>query len=370
MKHILIDGTTISRQMDGLTQYILNVVLRLDKSAFRYTLLLRRGECPRDYFERLQTSEIIIEEVDISPIGPLRDIQFALYLHKHREFDAAFVPSNQYPLLLRLPTVYVIHDLIYEQFPEQLGRFGWLKRWYLRLVVRIGLHRATHVVAVSKYTKSEIVRCYGKCFQDKIQVIYEGWEHLEKNQHSELDRVDVPFEEYILYVGSSRGHKNLSRLVAAMQLCEQKLPKNMGLVIVGNQKMFSSDQLEAIKEANAHRKLIELTGWLSDEKLNYCFKSAKAVIFPSLCEGFGIPVLEAFFHQKPLLLSNRSSLPEVAGDAAIYFDPMDINDIANKIIIFAETKEFYDLIEKQHKQLGKYSWRKTADQITNIFQFI
>ena len=370
MKHILIDGTTISHQMDGLTQYILNVVLRLDVANYSYTLLLRPNEYPERYLPLLQAKNIRIEEADIAPIGPLRDVQFAFYLRKNREFDAVLVPSNQYPLALRLPAVYVIHDLIYEQFPEQLGRLGWLKRCYLRFVVRTGLRRAQTIVAVSKYTKSEIVRCYGKRFQDKIQVIYEGWEHLNNDQNNESARVDIPFEEYILYVGSSRGHKNLSRLVSAMQLYKHKLPENMGLVIVGNQKMFSSDQLRAIEEANTHRKLITLTGWLSDEKLNYCFGAAKAVIFPSLCEGFGIPVLEAFFHKKPLLLSNRSSLPEVAGEAAIYFDPTDIKDIADKILQVAKKEDFTDLVEKQNKQLTKYSWHTTANQITNIFQSI
>ena len=94
------------------------------------------------------------------------------------------------------------------------------------------------------------------------------------------------------------------------------------------------------------------------------------MIFPSLCEGFGIPVLEAFFHKKPLLLSNRSSLPEVAGEAAIYFDPTDIKDIADKILQVAKKEDFTDLVEKQNKQLTKYSWHTTANQITNIFQSI
>jgi hypothetical protein len=164
--------------MDGLTQYILNVVLRLDVSAFRYTMLVRPGECPSDYQHQLLGRGIALEEVQISPIGPLRDIQFARYLRSHKHFDAAFIPSNQFPVALRLPAVYVIHDVIYEQFPEQLGRFSRLKRFYLRWVVRMGLRKARQVIAVSNYTKGEVVRCFGQQFETKIQVIYEGWEHL------------------------------------------------------------------------------------------------------------------------------------------------------------------------------------------------
>lgn len=371
MRHILIDGTTISRHIDGLTQYILNVVLRLDVSNTRYTLLIRPGECPSNYLKLIEEKGIGVEEVNIAPIGPLRDIQFARYLRMHKGFDAAFVPSNQFPLALKFPSIYVIHDLIYEQFPEQLGRFSRLKRWYLRLVVYIGLRKAKKVVAVSNYTREEIMRCYGKRFADKIQVIYEGWEHLLNNSTtSQIRPKGLDFGEYILYVGSSRGHKNLSRLVAAIKECHHAMPQGMGFVIVGNTKMFRPEQLQEIEQINAKKKIIHLTGWLGDEELDSYFRHAKALIFPSLSEGFGIPVLEAYFYEIPLLLSNQASLPEVAGDAAIYFNPYDVNDIADKIVGFIQSDDHKELIEKQTQRKSLYSWQKTAEQIQGIVQSI
>lgn len=371
MKHILIDGTTISRHIDGLTQYILNVVLRLDVSNTRYTLLLRPGECPSNYLKLITEKGIQVEEVNIAPIGPLRDIQFARYLHSHKGYDGVFVPSNQFPIALKLPSVYVIHDLIYEQFPEQLGSFSRLKRWYLRFVVKIGLRKAQQVVAVSKYTREEIIRCYGEHFANKIEVIYEGWEHLLNNTTSLQSKPKgLEFGEYILYVGSSRGHKNLARLVAAIKQCHYAMPEGLGFVIVGNTKMFKPEQLQEIEQLNATKKIIHLTGWLSDEELDCYFRHAKALIFPSLSEGFGIPVLEAYFYKIPLLLSNQASLPEVAGDAAIYFNPYDVNDIASKIIDYVQTTDHKELIEKQDKRLSLYSWKKTAQQIQETIQLI
>ena len=369
-KHILIDGTPISRQIDGLTQYILNVVLRLDTSAYNYTLLLRPSQCPQNYLRRLQATNIRIEEVNISPIGPIRDFQFARYLKARPHFDAAFIPSNQYPLALRIPTIFVIHDLIYEQFPEQLGILSRLKRLYLRYVIRTGLYHSKYVIAVSSYTKSEILRCHGEQFQDKIQVIYEGWEHLLDNQANQQTAIDIHFQKYLLYVGSSRGHKNLSRLVLAIQQCANSLPNNFGLVIVGNQEMFTPQLLQMIQDINSARKVIQITGWVNDNDLTHCFRHAKALIFPSLCEGFGIPILEAYFYKIPLLLSNRSSLPEVAGDAAIYFDPTNINEIANTITQFAKTNNYTELIKKQNQRLTLYSWHKTAIEISNILSSI
>ena len=369
MKHILIDGTPVSRQMDGLTQYILNVVLRLDMS-FRYTLLLRPNQCPERYLRKLKETPIRIEEVDIAPIGPLREIQFARYMRSHSEFDAAFIPSNQYPLCLRIPAVYVVHDLIYEQFPEQLGTLSMLKRWYLRRIVRRGVCRASQVVAVSNYTRQEILKYHGEQFAEKITVIYEGWEHLLDNQSVEDVSMGIEFKQYLLYVGSSRGHKNLSRLISALQQSYNVLPKGTGVVIVGNERMLTHEQLEKIQEINTLRKTVQLTGWLTDEKLAYYFQHARGVIFPSLCEGFGIPVLEAYYYHLPLLLSNQSSLPEVAGEAAIYFSPTDVEGMANVISAFFENQDYSALIEKQDQRLKLYSWQKTAMQITHILQSI
>ena len=121
MKKILIDGTTISRQMDGLTQYVVNVVSRLDTSWAQFTLWIRPNECDPTYRTLFEQKGIIVEEVAISPIGPKRDWQFRRYLKQHTPFDAAWIPSNQYPLFLHLPSVYTVHDIIYERFPEQLG---------------------------------------------------------------------------------------------------------------------------------------------------------------------------------------------------------------------------------------------------------
>ena len=372
MKHLLIDGTTISCQTDGLSQYILQVLLHWEcASDYTYTLLVRPQACPKAYLQLLQEKGFHIEEVHIAPIGPLRDIQFAYYLFTHRQFDAAFIPSNQYPLALRLPTIYTIHDLIYEQFPEQLGRWKKLKRWYLRWVTHVGLKRARQVVAVSQYTRNAIVRHHGKQFADKIQVIAEGWEHLLSYPNDTLTLpAKLPFKQYILYVGSSREHKNWGRLIQAIQCCYPLLPEDWGFVFIGNTTMLSSKYQRAIDHINRQRPIIQLTGWLDDQSLANYYRHAQALIFPSLSEGFGLPVLEAYFYRLPLLLSNQTALPEVAGDAAIYFDPYDVEDMAKTIIDFVHTPNHDALIQRQTQQLEKYSWKKTTQQIMALLYLL
>ena len=364
IKRILIDGTTISQRMDGLSQYILNVVSRLPQRADRcYSIVVRPDECPLEYCEQWAQKGMEILTASIAPIGPLREVQFRHWLRTQRPFDAALVPSNQYPLALSVPTVYVVHDLIYERYVGQLGKGGMFKRLWLRHNVSRGLQKARTVVAVSEFTKKEILRCHPKTDARKIQVIYEGWEHLQT--HQEQAPIPIPFREYILYIGSSRGHKNLQGLLEAMSIVADRLPEGTGLVMVGDDRMLTAKQRNQIAAMNG--KIIT-TGWLSQESLNAYYAHAKAVIFPSLCEGFGIPVLEAFYFRKPLLVSNTSSLPEVAGEAAIYFDPTQPDDMAQAIFRAMQMNELEQAqwIQKGIQRLQAFSWQKTSDEIDRI----
>ncbi len=368
MKNILIDGTTISRRMDGLSQYILNVVSRLPlREDKHYTIVVRPNECPEEYLKIWSERGMEILTAPIAPIGPIREWQFRQWLRAQRPYDVAIAPSNQYPLALTIPTLYVVHDIIYERYPGQLGKFAAAKRQWLHYNVAKGLQLASHVVAVSQFTKNEILHFHPQADPQKISVVYEGWEHL-KNQDSE-DSIVAPFKNFILYIGSSRGHKNMTGLLEAMMLVKEKLPADTGLVIVGDDSMLSEEQY---KKINQLKEKVVTTGWLNQAALiSYC-KLAQAVIFPSLCEGFGIPVLEAFYFRKPLLLSNVSSLPEVAGEAAIYFDPHQPSDIANAILraLTMTKKEQTEWINKGTQRLKLFSWQKTADEIETILNNI
>ena len=339
MKQILIDGTTISMRTDGLSQYILNVVCRLPLHADRqYHIVVRPNECPSAYLELWKKRGITVHTAAIAPIGPKRVWQFRKWLRTQQPFELVLAPSNQFPTGIDIPTVYVIHDIIYERFPSQLGKMACLKRLLLHRNVAQGLSQAAQVIAVSKFTKSEILHFHPQA---------------------------VPFSHYILYIGSSRGHKNLSGLLQAMTVALPQLPKDAGLVIAGDDSMLSREQRAQLAALKDH---VITTGWLNQAQLDAYYRQAAAVIFPSLCEGFGIPVLEAFYYRKPLLLSNTSSLPEVAGEAGIYFDPTKPENIAAKMLeaLSMSPKEQQVLIDKGTERLHTFSWQTTADQIDQI----
>ena len=363
-RNILIDGTTISSKMDGLSQYILNIVNWLDVGEANFSLIVRPNQCPNDYLTKFIAKGISVEEVSISPIGPLRELQFTVFFMKSKQkFDAVFFPSNQYPFFVTLPSVYTIHDLIYEQFPEQLGKLSTFKRFYLHRVVKRGLNKAKKVIAVSEYTKQEIIKYHGHKYEEKIEVIYEGWEHLIKTSlHTVIQK---PWKNYIFYVGSSRGHKNLINLLYAVSEINDTLPPNYGVLICGNTANFQEKHQELIDKINRQRQIIKFTGWVSDEELTAYFSNANAFIFPSLSEGFGIPILEAFYYKVPALLSNQGSLPEVAGNSAIYFNPSDKKDIADKIMYFIENE---DDIAPTLKLIGterlkEFGWENASNKI-------
>lgn len=369
-KRILIDGTPLSRHTDGLSQYIKNVVLRLDTQTYDYTLIVRQGECDNIFLAQLTQKGITTEEVNIAPIGPKREWQFYKYLRKNAaRFDAAIIPSNQFPIALNMPCIYIVHDLIYEDFPEQLGKAAVLKRLFLHFNVAQGIRKATQIVAISNHTKNELKKHHNRLQTNKVNVVYEGWEHL---QGIDTDGIDAPteFDRYFIYVGSSRGHKNLARLIDAIALAKDKLPANFGFVFVGSLTHLTHTQQQKIDNINAQRTLIHFTGWLSEEKLAAYTKQSDALIFPSLSEGFGIPILEAFYYRLPLLLSNRTSLPEVAGDAAIYFDPLDTADISEKIVTLATQKNDTAKIKVElgTERLKQFSWAKTANEIEQILE--
>ncbi len=363
MKRILIDGTTISPKTDGLSQYILNIAARLDISSVAWTILVRPIVAALPEVVRLKERMQVIE-ADIAPIGIKRDIQFAKWLWTHqKEYDAILYPSNQYPWGNRIPTAYVIHDLIYEEFPQQLGRLQPLKRFWLRRVVRRGLKKADKVICVSSYTQSEVIRIHGAYFTSKMVVVGEGAEHLDAfNTH-------IPTEKgkYLVYIGSSRGHKNILRLLQAVQQVQSTLKENgWKLLIIGDTCFYGKTEQQLMHDLG---DTLQTTGWLPTEDVNRILAEAGALIFPSLSEGFGIPLVEAFYYDVPVLCSKRASLPEVAGNAALYFNPLDVNDIADKIVEFITTPSMASkLAMAGRKRLQKYSWKQAAAKISHIMQ--
>lgn len=372
-RRILIDCTCINSKMDGLSQYAINIIKCLSKQYSdinQYYILLRNKEYVR-LFDSCKDN-LKFKILNVPSIGFFRDLKLSLYLYiTKRSYDIVYFISNQYPIFFN-GGIYTIHDVIYESFPEQLGRLAWLKRLYLHFDVKWGIWFSDSIITVSNFTKQDVIKYHHlpKKVQQKMNVVYEGWEHMKINITS--DEIELPFNKYLFYVGSSRGHKNLTRLLQAYLNIVDCLPSEWGFVIVGKMNRLSQSDISIINKLNKGRERVYLTGWISDEQLALLFKKAEAFIFPSLSEGFGIPILEAFYWRVPVLCSNNTVFPEVARDGALYFNPLDIGDIANCICDYVNQHSHYRkiLTTKGSKILSNYSWVKSANKIFDIINSI
>ncbi|MBR1638755.1 MAG: glycosyltransferase family 4 protein [Treponema sp.] len=371
MKHILIDGTTLSRKTDGLTQYSLSIVLELLKNTVdRYTLIHRKDEIPSNYIPQLQafSGRLDLEPVNISPIGPKRDLQFYRWFKKNKKrFDEFYEPSAQYPFGVS-GGIYTVHDILYEKYPEKLGKYSFIKKWYLHHVVNRGVKKAREVIAVSQFTKDELCKVHGKKYETKIQVVYEGYEHLTTvkiNKENPLVKKLIDnYSPYFLYIGSSRGHKNLRNLFLAFE----KSSVTWYLLVVGRMDRLTDDEKDLVKRINTPQEKIIFTGWIDDSQMYTILSNAAAFVFPSKSEGFGIPILESWYFNVPLLCSDIAVFNEVAGNACIKFNPFDTDSMAEVLKSFSECSatEKIRLIESQDKKLTSYSWKKAAIQIAAL----
>lgn len=370
---VLIDGTTLSRKTDGLTQYTLSVVLELlQKSEDSYTLIHREKELPDNYVPLLRPydNHLELEVVDVAPIGLKRDIQFARWYRKNKKrFDAFYEPSAQYPLGVT-GGVYTVHDILYEEFPEKLGSHARIKKWYLHHVVKRGLKKAKNIVAVSEFTKKELCKYHGQIYEDKIHVVYEGYEHLlsvRLNGESEFVKsLIIRNAPYFLYIGSSRGHKNLRNLFLAYG----KAAVDWKLIVIGRMDRLGEPDKELVDEINQGGARIIFTGWLDENQMYTLLSNASAFVFPSKSEGFGIPILEAYYFNVPLLCSDIPVFKEVAGDACIRFNPFSTDNMAVCLENFVRRtqEENKVLLAVQKERLSKYSWKVAAEEIYELLK--
>jgi glycosyltransferase involved in cell wall biosynthesis len=185
-----------------------------------------------------------------------------------------------------------------------------------------------------------------------------------------LKKINIK-KPYLLYVGNAYPHKNLEQLVWAFEKLTKDYQKDLHLVLVGELDYFYKRLQDGLKEgaaASSHQRII-FTDFISDEDLAVLYQNASLYIFPSLCEGFGLPPLEAMTYRLPVVCSEAACLPEVLKEAAVYFNPTDIEDMAKKIKRVLEDKKLQEkLADSGSRIIQKYSWAKMAQQTLKIYK--
>ena len=373
-KRILIDATTIVEKTDGLSNYILNLLKNYPEQSFKdfdLSILINKNVKRKELRDLIETGKFKVVEAAIAPIGPMRDLDMFNFYRKYKDtFDVFHSTSNNYPLCMKrgIATVHDISSYLYMKKPW--WTFGMAPR-YLSFVILRSLKRASAIISVSKATKDILEDTYkfDRDIKDKIEVIYEGWEHLINEKTEQSEAADTgEYGRYLFYVGTTRKHKNMRGLLKAFNIAKDRLDSNVNLVLSGSDGYLDEEDAKLIAAINEKSQRVTFTGYVSNEKLMNLFRNATAFIFPSLCEGFGIPVLESFYFEKPLLCSNTTSLPEIAGDAAMYFNPENEHEIADTIVDFFKDSSLAPiLIEKGKKRLKQFSWEKAAVETVALY---
>lgn len=275
--------------------------------------------------------------------------------------DILFCPAHYSPMFSTIPTVVTIHDLSYEFYPNEFKKkdLYTLKNW-----TRKSINSSSHIIAVSKNTKKDIVSLYNVP-EEKITVIYNGFTKSDIPQSNKY-AIDLKYP-FILYVGTIQPRKNIERLIRSFSIFNKK-HKDIHLVIAGKKGWLYDDIFASAIRYNIENKILFL-GYVDDNTKIWLYKNAKLFILPSLYEGFGIPLLEAMSHKCPTITSNSSSLPEICGNACLYFNPtsaLDISKTIEKLISNEDLRK--KLIEKGSKKIKEFSWEKCAKQTIKVIE--
>src|SRR6266496_1885161 len=296
--------------------------------------------------------------------------QLRIPLALRREGVTLFhAPHYVLPPLVRCRSVVTIHDCIHLMFPQYLP--NRLALTYARTSIELAARRATRIMTVSESSKRDILR-FVDVKPDKIDVIYNAFDERFGVEPREEDVVRVReryqlHDEFVLYAGNVKPHKNLERLIIAFDLVRKRGLDHLKLVLIGDEISRYASLRRAVHRHQLH-KYVRFLGYLPEETLAVMYRLAGVFAFPSLYEGFGLPPLEAMASGTPVVTSNVSSLPEVAGDAAILVDPHDPQAIAHGISrLLTDEKLRRDLRMKGLARARQFSWEDSVRRVHAIY---
>ena len=269
----------------------------------------------------------------------------------------------QQPIFYRGKVVTTIADLTTARFrnPGKNWFIFTFKQWVYKWVIRIAARKSVGLITISQFVKDDVAK-FSRINSRKITVTYLAAEAItDKAQPIE----ELAGQQFIMYVGRPLPHKNLDRLIEAFGLLRQQYP-HLRLVLAGKtDNLFKDIQKRA--EAKGIKNLV-FTGFIEDGQLRWLYEHTAAYVFPSLSEGFGLPGLEAMIAGAPVVSSNATCLPEIYQDAAEYFDPLSVEDMATAIgRVVGDEQLRKQLIRHGHSVAAKYSWQKTAEETLTVY---
>ena len=347
----------------GIGRYISSLLPEMVKLSPENTFVLFGRE---ELLKAFRTSENVVIKNWTAPIYSIQEQFFCSSCDEN--LDILHVPHFNIPLRYKGKLVVTIHDLIYLTFPGAM-RFP-LGQQYAKRMVQSSLKKAGRVIAVSSYTKDDLVRLFGKMFSNKIEVIHEAADESFKkiDDKSAIQRLRKKYglaDNIILYVGSVKPHKNVGTLIKAYKRVKGwRVPCQ--LVIAGRW-----DKKEDHLKKSIDNKDIKYIGEIPAEDLVYLYNAAKVLVHLSQYEGFGLTVLEAMKCGTPVIVSESTSLPEITANSALTVSPLNVGQIADTIYnVLLNTQMRENMAEAGHDRAGQFSWKKTALETLAVYKDI
>ncbi len=300
-----------------------------------------------------------------------------LRILNHEQCDLVHFTHFNVPLLYKKKFITTIHDTTISFYPGKKMNTWWRRKAYEKVMEK-AVQDSTKIISVSENTKKDLIKLF-HVDHNKITKIWNGigdefYEGADIAKQAVRDKFNIS-DTFILYTGVWREHKNVVGLIKAFYQILQKANqtngpsslKNLNLVMTGNPDPHYPEVQETIQKLNLTEK-VRLVGLVEFEDLVNLYSAANAYVFPSFYEGFGMPPLEAMKCNTPVVASRISSIPEVCGEAVQYFDPHNIDDMAEKIInVLIDENLQKKLIKKGQQQVAQFSWDKAAEETLKIY---
>lgn len=352
------------QRIDGTRVYMLNVLKHLGAIAPGDDFILyHRG----DFNQQLTPPEF--PNYTVKKIAfPFLWTQLAFAWHIFFDQpDVLWMPVGNIPFFHRrdLKVVVTVHDLAFKYFAKHFKKKDLNK---LNFLYGIAIGKSDRIIAISESTKKDVLKFFPDVEENKIHVVHHGFdaELFSRNVSQEestkiLTSYKLEAKSYLLYVGAIQPRKNLAVLIEAFEKIHAE-NSDMKLVLAGEKAWMWKPVMEKIKQSSAKESIVAL-GRVPFSDLPILFSNASVFVFPALYEGFGIPILEAFASGAPVVAADNSSLPEVGGEAALYFSSESSTDLFEKIKQVLENETLRaELISKGHQRIREFSWHKCAQQ--------
>lgn len=347
----------------GLGKYSFHLLRAMTANRnFRFTIFHQKSLRKDHPLFGLASRSISFMPIDSPVIGPRRELWLFLLSSWINRMDLYHSLSSYLPAFgIKIPSIITVHDLKYLFYPQFFGHR--MKTAYYSWIVKRGIIGATHIIAVSESTKKDVVNVGAK--NKKVTVIYEANTLGYDREADVLPRV-TGGKPYMLFVGEDRPHKNIDRLIRAYLALHDSLGGQCPLlVLVG----ANSQRLRRVHTEIADRKSIVFAGCVGDDELKRLYKNALALVYPSLYEGFGLPILEAMAAGTPVITSNYSATAEIAGGAARLVDPRNVTEITNAMMKISCCQSERSRLRRLGLNRGRdFSWEKTAISTLDLYQ--